>query len=910
MIDLNNLIDLFPSYFKENDSYKVDGKGLLQRFLDICGNYFQQYPLADLDSFLENLDVNKTNIIFIQNFWKFFGELPFAQGPIIDGKIFTDAFTGFNFDEALNQALRSQTPFTGGDANLNYRKLIQYSISLFKIRGTRQFFDIMFRLYGVTVFIGTPTDEDPFESDIITRFDLEDTQYDKATYDHYYRCKNCSDVTFTITPPATISSQTDVLSFANQMRAFIERFVPFYINPVFVIEGWNTLNKVTLTVTPDSATIGIGESTTLQVEVKPVISNNTFPSMAYQVAVTETGGLPAESDWSQPYTERIYYVGVGNRDYHFRAVADKTIQRKVHVYEQYTNTQYMIWVESPTSAADKVLSKTKPKIKIEVVAQENQYTYRDGKIFKQVQNTPSITWDNTDQIFNNGHAEVEVDYYGAQYFSITSYPTKKAYIYIDATEEYKKVLDTIVLTLDPPYLLVKDNSYAEGQGSGSDISKLKAGVYGSEDEVNWTAHPYSTTFKAVNREGVPQPSAKITEVGGSSNRLYKHGDEFTPPGRGSASYSFKAQIGETVSETATLRIRTSDDTSGNINPRFQSITADPNPLTFPVNYTEPKAISGTLTVGGLTRQQAQNYTPQVVKVVSNSVAATFNCRYKEYRNGLAIYTFETTHTENSASTKSYYLQFYPKPVWEGAKNVKAQIQVLVIKTQTNLYLQPWPADEAQWSGMDKNDPTNNKNLTFKAAPGKTVARFTIEGETTLPIIGSDGKTYSVSEEGDDPYSIEVNGNSTLTLRSGDATLTIRLEDFAAVVEIWCEPKSATITSAQRTVKTRVSGKTNKSDKFRFRVDGSQTIYTLNSNDGSDSKEIEFSEPGVHQFTAVDDGTVTANFTVNSQISTQIQVTETLMSWDADDLSEKSFEVVVPENVRVTITEVTATTEEP
>ena len=104
MIDLNNLIDLFPSYFKENDSYKVDGKGLLQRFLDICGNYFQQYPLADLDSFLENLDVNKTNIIFIQNFWKFFGELPFAQGPIIDGKIFTDAFTGFNFDEALNQA--------------------------------------------------------------------------------------------------------------------------------------------------------------------------------------------------------------------------------------------------------------------------------------------------------------------------------------------------------------------------------------------------------------------------------------------------------------------------------------------------------------------------------------------------------------------------------------------------------------------------------------------------------------------------------------------------------------------------------------------------------------------------------------------------------------------------------------
>ena len=35
-----------------------------------------------------------------------------------------------------------------------------------------------------------------------------------------------------------------------------------------------------------------------------------------------------------------------------------------------------------------------------------------------------------------------------------------------------------------------------------------------------------------------------------------------------------------------------------------------------------------------------------------------------------------------------------------------------------------------------------------------------------------------------------------------------------------------------------------------------------------------------------------------------------MSWDGDDLSEKSFEVVVPENVQVTITEVAAITEEP
>ena len=53
MINLKNLIDFLPFEFKEQDTYKVDGKGILERFLEICGNYFQEDITKDIDMFLD-----------------------------------------------------------------------------------------------------------------------------------------------------------------------------------------------------------------------------------------------------------------------------------------------------------------------------------------------------------------------------------------------------------------------------------------------------------------------------------------------------------------------------------------------------------------------------------------------------------------------------------------------------------------------------------------------------------------------------------------------------------------------------------------------------------------------------------------------------------------------------------------
>lgn len=59
MTNLKNLIDFLPFEFKEQDTYKVDGKGILERFLEICGNYFQEDITKDIDNILDIIDIDK-----------------------------------------------------------------------------------------------------------------------------------------------------------------------------------------------------------------------------------------------------------------------------------------------------------------------------------------------------------------------------------------------------------------------------------------------------------------------------------------------------------------------------------------------------------------------------------------------------------------------------------------------------------------------------------------------------------------------------------------------------------------------------------------------------------------------------------------------------------------------------------
>lgn len=913
MIDLNNLIDLFPYYYKENDSYKVDGKGLLERFLNICGDYFQKHPLADLDNFLEILDINKTNIIFVNNFWKFFGELPFAQGPVIDPELFQKAFTGFNFDEAIKQATVSNEAYTGV-TNVDYRSIITYAVSLFKIRGTRQFFDIMFRLYGMNVQIQIPEGEDPFQKDHTTHFDLEDTQFDKVTFDNYYRCQNCSDVTFLITLPANQSSkkQSEALSYINQVRSFIERFVPFYINPVIQVYGNALYNTVTIKVDKTKLTLSAGETGSVIVTVAPSVPGNTLVPLTYRVAVTDSPDIiPKPEDWSiETYLDPEYKIPAAGKTYWFKPTASTLSSTpSVQVKEVYTTSQYMIWVDSPIVSPDNplaaTLSKDQTSITVKVKARLYTFTYEDGEVVNTKETKPTIKWDTAPEgassVFMQGEAQVTVDYYGRQIFSILNFPTRKTFIDIEATEDYKKELDSITLSLDPQYILIKDNTFTPGS-LNAEGQPDTPGIYQSPDGSTWKPlDNYQTVFKVVNREGQVQPDANVFEVS-NLTKIYHSGEAFEPPTKGTSTFTFKATLGQVESEPVTLHILT--QSSQVFNPIPISIQIFNNPWYFSYSSGEvTSTTSGEVVVSGLSKTSAYNYVPKIqVKSqgLDENIEQTINGVFQEYKSGKAYYKFDFSHTIKS--DKSHKLIF--SYTTESGRTIKTEVPVEIEKVETNIYIETEDKLD-QWT-VNQGDSVSGKaaakrgtELTFKAKPGKgnNIAIFTIKGTGIFSVDASNGKTYDVNSE--TPIEIEVNKTENITFTSGSTTLTLHLVDYEGIVNISCSPTTATINAVGQEVSTTVTGDTNKSDTFRFTIDDTSAIREI-PNHGA--YEFKTSVPGTHTFRAVDNQAKVATFIVNSTVRTDVEVTEDELTWAHDETSAKVIQIIVPSNVKVTITE--------
>lgn len=129
---------LFPYYYKDNDTYKdVEGKGILERFIDVCSEYFDTDIMPDIDNFMDILDVDKTPDIFLNYLWEYFGYIPYAYGILTKGEPYTR--------ENVARWLNNPTNFPKADT----RSILKYAISLYKIRGTDDFYNILGRFYGV-----------------------------------------------------------------------------------------------------------------------------------------------------------------------------------------------------------------------------------------------------------------------------------------------------------------------------------------------------------------------------------------------------------------------------------------------------------------------------------------------------------------------------------------------------------------------------------------------------------------------------------------------------------------------------------------------------------------------------------------------------------------------------------------
>lgn len=145
--------NLLPFYYQEKDTYQdALGKGILQRFMEVCSGYFDTEILEDqgtqpgLDNILNLIDPEITPELFLNYLWEFLGEIPYAYGLIIQGK-------AYNKDD-LRGWLFENKDFPWADP----RNLLRYAISLYKIRGTDQFYKILSTFYGVRVELVETTD--------------------------------------------------------------------------------------------------------------------------------------------------------------------------------------------------------------------------------------------------------------------------------------------------------------------------------------------------------------------------------------------------------------------------------------------------------------------------------------------------------------------------------------------------------------------------------------------------------------------------------------------------------------------------------------------------------------------------------------------------------------------------------
>lgn len=132
--------NLFPIYYKEQDTYKdSDGKGILERFIDVCSDYLDIEIQPDIDNYMGLIDPEKTPELFLNYLWEYFGFIPYAYGVLTKGEPYTK--------DNVYRWLNSPEGFPKADA----RKILKYAISLYKIRCTEKFYTILGRFYGVNI---------------------------------------------------------------------------------------------------------------------------------------------------------------------------------------------------------------------------------------------------------------------------------------------------------------------------------------------------------------------------------------------------------------------------------------------------------------------------------------------------------------------------------------------------------------------------------------------------------------------------------------------------------------------------------------------------------------------------------------------------------------------------------------
>lgn len=231
MINIKNLIEYLPFYYKDSDTYKdSDGKGILEKFLEICGTYFQDNIKKSIDNTLEHClkvdkDIDDTYLNYI---WESFGKFPFAKPD----------------SKSILKLSKEQKV-----------DLIKYVISLYKIRGSRKFYEIIFRLYSnkdnllelKNIEETSPDYIEDFRDGSISRDNIDSTEVwpyfdmipfdSNEKFDEYREISLHGKVDFYVNINPLIS--TNMKEVWSAIKNLIDTYLPFHTVSNLILNGNN-----------------------------------------------------------------------------------------------------------------------------------------------------------------------------------------------------------------------------------------------------------------------------------------------------------------------------------------------------------------------------------------------------------------------------------------------------------------------------------------------------------------------------------------------------------------------------------------------------------------------------------------------------------------------------------------------
>lgn len=204
-MDIKRLIDWLPAYYREFDSYKVGGKGLLERFLELIGNALSDVK-DKIDKFLDVLSIGSTkkeNLDFLAGH---LGSMP---------------FTSSSSGNPLKLTEKQR------------RDLISVSAWLRKNKGSKEFFVVLFnKLRNNGNNLAIEISESPIAGN---KTEESTTDYDSALDSVSLDINNVTGKKIsTVTYKVTGNIPTSVYSY---IRDILNDYSPFNVVPLVYING-------------------------------------------------------------------------------------------------------------------------------------------------------------------------------------------------------------------------------------------------------------------------------------------------------------------------------------------------------------------------------------------------------------------------------------------------------------------------------------------------------------------------------------------------------------------------------------------------------------------------------------------------------------------------------------------------